>query len=151
MAALLTPHHTPDLDSKSPTRARPTLRLVPDADGPVVASPTLRSTAAPRLPGRVYRRRRATVVLALAALVLGVLAVPLVLDGGVAQGGTITGVPVAVPQVYIVQPGDTLWAIATELAPDRDPRAVVAELSDVAGSAALQVGQRLLIPGNLAG
>ena len=49
------------------------------------------------------------------------------------------------PGVYVVQPGDTLWDIARALAPDRDPRAVVHELADTAGGAALEPGQRIVI------
>jgi hypothetical protein len=44
----------------------------------------------------------------------------------------------------VVQPGDTLWTIATEVAPDRDPRPVVDALRSAnGGSATLQVGARL--------
>jgi LysM repeat protein len=32
------------------------------------------------------------------------------------------------PSTVVVQPGETLWSIATSIAPDRDPRTVVAEL-----------------------
>ena len=47
-------------------------------------------------------------------------------------------------ETYVVQPGDTLWTIATEVAPDRDPRAVVDALRSANdGSATLQVGARL--------
>ncbi|HZM32439.1 MAG TPA: LysM domain-containing protein [Acidimicrobiales bacterium] len=63
---------------------------------------------------------------------------PEALDAGAAQ-------PVA-GQVYVVQPGDTLWSIAAEIAPDRDPRAVVDALREAnGGGAALEVGQRLTI------
>ena len=49
------------------------------------------------------------------------------------------------PGVYVVQPGDTLWDIARALAPDGDPRALVHELADTAGGAALEPGQRIVI------
>jgi hypothetical protein len=42
-----------------------------------------------------------------------------------------------------VQPGDTLWSIARELAPAGDIRAEVDRLQDLNGTAALQAGQRL--------
>lgn len=45
--------------------------------------------------------------------------------------------------IYVVQPGDTLWSIAITLAPDADPRQLVHRLTQQAGGAALQVGQRL--------
>ena len=44
---------------------------------------------------------------------------------------------------YVVRPGDTLWTIAAEIAPDDDPRAVVDALREANGGAELQVGQRL--------
>lgn len=47
----------------------------------------------------------------------------------------------------VVLPGETLWSIAEELAPDHDPREVVAairELNDLSGG--LVAGQQLLLP-----
>jgi LysM repeat protein len=32
------------------------------------------------------------------------------------------------PSTVVVLPNDTLWSIATRIAPDRDPRVVVSEL-----------------------
>ena len=49
------------------------------------------------------------------------------------------------PGVYVVQPGDTLWDIARALAPDGDPRALVHQLADAAGGAALDPGQQIII------
>jgi Tfp pilus assembly protein FimV len=48
---------------------------------------------------------------------------------------------------YVVQPGDTLWSIARQVAPDRDPRPVVdalVEANDLHGG--LQAGQELTVP-----
>jgi Tfp pilus assembly protein FimV len=48
---------------------------------------------------------------------------------------------------YVVQPGDTLWSIARQVAPDRDPRPVVdalVEANDLRGG--LQAGQELSVP-----
>jgi len=111
-----------------------------------------RPRALPDRATRVRRRRLAALVAAL-ALGLAVAAAvetvawladvggspaPEALDAGAAQ-------PVA-GQVYVVQPGDTLWSIAAEIAPDRDPRAVVDALREAnGGGAALEVGQRLTI------
>jgi hypothetical protein len=50
--------------------------------------------------------------------------------------------------VYVVQPGDTLWTVAAAVAPDRDPRPVVDRLREVNGmdgAGALDVGDRLAI------
>jgi hypothetical protein len=46
----------------------------------------------------------------------------------------------------VVQPGDTLWGIARQVAPGRDPRPVVDEIveaNDLRGG--LQAGQELVV------
>jgi hypothetical protein len=53
-------------------------------------------------------------------------------------------------QVRVAQPGDTFWALARELAPERDPRPVVDLLVEANGGSSIQVGQRLVIPAALA-
>jgi hypothetical protein len=47
-----------------------------------------------------------------------------------------------------VAPGETLWSLATELAPHRDPREVVAEIVELNGlsSSLLTAGQPLAVP-----
>jgi LysM domain len=49
----------------------------------------------------------------------------------------------AVPAAITVQPGDTLWSIAQSVAPNRDPRAEVDDLTRInhLGSASLAPGQ----------
>ncbi len=49
--------------------------------------------------------------------------------------------------VVVVQPGDTLWAIARRIKPTGDIRPLVDELADRAGGAAVVSGQRLDISG----
>lgn len=41
--------------------------------------------------------------------------------------------PSASERRYVVQPGDTLWQVATQLAPQEDPREVLAHLIEVNG------------------
>ena len=56
--------------------------------------------------------------------------------------------PVALT-VHVVQPGDTLWTIASDLArPDEDVRASISELKRLNGltSSSLTVGQVLSVP-----
>jgi len=52
----------------------------------------------------------------------------------------------AAAHVWVVQPGDTLWAIAERLDPGGDPRPVVAQLEAQVGSDTLQPGERLRLP-----
>lgn len=69
--------------------------------------------------------------------------------GASANGESASAIlpPVAeVEEVYIVQPGDSLWAIAERLAPGQDPRSLVDAMSERNGGSALQVGQQLVIP-----
>ncbi len=48
--------------------------------------------------------------------------------------------------VTVVQPGDTIWSIATGIASDGDIRTTVDELIELNGTSALVVGQRLTLP-----
>jgi nucleoid-associated protein YgaU len=104
-----------------------------------------------RLSESVYLRRR--VVLGVALLLVAVALV--VSIGSVTTAGADRGDgPPAVSaegESYVVQPGDTLWSIAEQLAPDADRRAVVDALNEVSGGASLQPGQRLYLPGSLSG
>ena len=49
-------------------------------------------------------------------------------------------------EIYVVQPGDTLWSIAeTIAAPGEDVRPLVDALNDIAGGASLDIGDQLVI------
>lgn len=49
-------------------------------------------------------------------------------------------------EVYVVQPGDTLWAIAQRITPvGNDLRPTIDYLSSISGGAELDVGQRIMI------
>jgi hypothetical protein len=106
-----------------------------------------------RLPDRatrIRRRRLAVLVLALAvagATVLGARSLTGLATVGESphpQPVEVRPVPVA-GQQYVVQPGDTLWSIATQIAPDDDPRAVVDALRAANGGPDLEVGARLTL------
>ncbi|MBX6350466.1 MAG: LysM peptidoglycan-binding domain-containing protein [Clostridia bacterium] len=51
-------------------------------------------------------------------------------------------------RVYVVQPGDTLWSIATRLAPAEDPRAWIARVMERNGlsSPVIRPGEALALP-----
>jgi hypothetical protein len=58
------------------------------------------------------------------------------------------GAGVAAAQV-VVEPGQTLWDIATAIAPDEDPRVVIDEIVKInalESSGAIQAGQPLYVP-----
>lgn len=113
----------------APARLAPVIRLHPPADPPVAA------------PLRLTRRG----VVALAVLV-GLLGLGLVWLGRLSAPAS----PAAGPAhgTVTVQPGDTLWSIASRVAPNADPRAEVAALQQrnrLAGPD-LVPGQRLQLP-----
>jgi hypothetical protein len=87
----------------------------------------------------VYRRRRLA-VLGLALVLVAVLSMAL----QQLVPGTTTADPRPVARVsVVVEPGDTVWSIATSLAPDDDPRPVVDAIVAANGGSALVPGQRL--------
>lgn len=104
------------------------------------ASPVLVS-AAPRRSVRLTRRGRLLLLLAFATLLL----VAFSLGRTSADAGSAPAVP---RPVTVVQPGETLWAIARRVAPGTDPRATIARLTDLndLGARPIVAGQRLLLP-----
>lgn len=103
-------------------------------------------------PARPETRLRLTargrgVLLALASVPLAVGIAFAALSGGsaVASG---TESSVASVETVTVMPGDTLWSIATQVAPHADPRDVIGEISrmNLLRGGELQVGQELAIP-----
>lgn len=65
--------------------------------------------------------------------------------GGVEE----TPPPPPVPEVYYVQPGDSLWSVARMYYPHKDPREVIYHIRTVnpdVNPGSLQVGQKLLMP-----
>jgi hypothetical protein len=93
---------------------------------------------------RLTRRGRTLVVLLLAAVLFG--AFSLGRSASQATGpGEATG-PALVQTT--VQPGESLWSVAQRIAPDNDPREVIAQIRRINDleSSQLLVGQQLLLP-----
>ncbi len=92
---------------------------------------------------RLTRLGRLVLTIALVAVALAVL----MLVGSPAESTGATHHPPAV--TVVVEPGQTLWDIAQEVAPDEDPRVVIADILDLnaltdAGS--IRAGQPLYVP-----
>lgn len=98
------------------------------------------------LSPEVYRRRRLAVVAVAIGMLLGIASF-----GRSADATSTPEADAAAAVLVVVQPGDTLWSIAETLAPESDPRPLVAELREIAGPGSLQPGQLLTIPGSLVG
>lgn len=103
------------------------------------------TSAAPSSSVRLTRRGRTVLVLLLAALLLSAFS----LGRQDTRAATVSGGGAApAPATTTVQPGESLWSVAQRIAPENDPREVIAQirrLNDLQ-SAELQVGQHLLLP-----
>jgi hypothetical protein len=92
---------------------------------------------------RLTRRGRVLLVLTVMTL--------LVLAGFTLGHGSSLAASRAHPQPHhsvVVEPGETLWAVAVRTAPHVDPRLVVADIESLnhLRSATVEPGQQLLIP-----
>jgi hypothetical protein len=92
---------------------------------------------------RTYVRRRLTALATGLMLVIG-------LSGTMAQalGTDGTGAVLVSSRTYVVRTGDSMWSIASGIAPGRDPRPVILELETLNGirSGDLAPGQVLDLP-----
>jgi len=125
----------PDVYIPEPAR-RQSRRPRPDATVHVLHRPADPAGAAPL---RLTRRGVLVVCAAVAALA-GVLVWLAALSAPAASPARVS-----VPATVTVQDGDTLWSIAGQVAPDRDPRAEVDQLRRLnhLGGVALTPGQVL--------
>ena len=147
---------TPEEQSVSMTA---TITYLPNPSASQPQSATTLATAALRRPpnqtlsAEVYWRRRLVLLTVALSLIIGLWAFTSPTDSSTQTGhDKATQVVETMPfdaVVVVVQPGDTLWRIATELNPSADPRRLVDALSDIAGSPTIQPGQQLVIPTNL--
>jgi hypothetical protein len=111
------------------------------------AVPPLPEGARVRL--RLTRRGRA-VLSALVALPLVIGALVFALNGG---GALATGDQTHVSFRYVtVESGDSLWSVAERVAPNADPRDVIADLVSLNGleSSVVSPGQQLAVPAKYA-
>jgi hypothetical protein len=101
--------------------------------------------AARREPIRLNRRGR---LFFGSLLVLPIIAVAYFLGLGASQAGADSTVSTTSFEQVTVMPGDTLWNIATTIAPDADTQQVVADIVSLnqLDTATVQPGQRLAIP-----
>jgi hypothetical protein len=99
-----------------------------------------------RLTSRGRAVLRALVVLVLAAL-LAATALIMARGADAADGPA----PAVVVRHHVVLPGETLWGIATKLAPRADPRDAIASIVEFNAlpSSAIHAGQDLAIPPQL--
>ena len=95
------------------------------------------------VPIRLTTRGRFVLVLLASFLILGTW---LTVGGGSADASTEQGI--AVGGTVVVQPGESLWSIATELAPHSDPRDMIIRIRDMnnLGSSHVYPGQSLAVP-----
>jgi len=115
------------------TIGRPTSRDAVRRPARPVAGHRVRASSA------TFRRRRLVVVVLALAGILGTA------RAAVALGGPSLAAPEQPPAVttYVVEPGDSLWTVAEEVAPGSDPRPVVDSLVEVRGNGPLIPGERI--------
>lgn len=141
------PTASPRVPTTRPVRARrPSSRRLTPRSGvrgglrprPLRSQPTV---GAGQL--RLTRRGRLVLLVALVA----VLSATFALGRSAAQGSTVSVQPPAAAQLT-VQPGDTLWSVASRLAPGQDPRPVVEQIRRLnrLDRDTLRAGEMLLLP-----
>lgn len=109
---------------------------------------TMTLTPATRVQTRLRITARGRRVLAaLIALPIAIGIAAAALSGGSATASAEASGGVSFETVTVV-PGDTLWSIATTIAPEADPRDVIDEIRrlNLLQSGALSVGQELALP-----
>ena len=101
---------------------------------------TQHSTAASHT--RLTRRGRVLLLTALVAVLFGAFS----LGRSVSEAAAPSSRPAQ--NVVTVERGDSLWTLARRVAPDNDPRDVVAQIHDLndLSSAGLVPGQQLVLP-----
>ncbi len=96
-------------------------------------------------PAVGFGRRRAAAVACAAVVALSAIGIGFGVGHAAAEGDGVAPAPV----VYVVQPGDTLWAIAGKVAPKVNTARAVDALRSAAGGSSLTPGQRINLPDSL--
>ncbi len=111
------------------------------APGRVLRFPTERAAARFRRRQVVEGRRRLALLMAAVTVTVGVAL-------GTATGPSGVTSRASAPATVVLQPGDTLWGVATDFAgPSVDPRAYVDELQDLNGiEGAPRAGMQVTLP-----
>jgi len=116
---------------------------------PVKAAPAPAAAVVKRAPLRLTRRGR-FVFFGLPLMVLAVLVLSLsgFLNAPAKAADSTAELSVTPTVTVTVQPGESLWAIAGAVAPERDPRDVVADIVQLnnLGAARVLPGQQLFVP-----
>jgi hypothetical protein len=121
----------------------PRLVILPDHRTRQPLVPVIRRHHRRRASPAVRRRRG---LLAITALLVVGLALPLGGSGGRSHPTGPALAETGHPVVYTVQPGDTLWSIAQRVNPSADPRPLVSQIEGQTGSATVTPGQHIKLP-----
>ncbi len=103
------------------------------------------ATPAPRL--RLTTRGRRVIAVLASIPAVAVLSVAIISGGG-ALASAEHSAPAGTFETVTVMPGESLWSIAVEVAPNADPRDVVDGIIrlNALGTASVDAGQQLAIP-----
>ena len=144
--------HAASPHAASPRAISPTARFADSRDSGRRSVPAKSGAAShPGKPPRLRLTRRGRIVLIglplvlLAALILSLAGL---LNSPAKAADNASGLTVTPAVSVTVQPGESLWAIAGKVDPDRDPRDVIADIVQLNDLQAGKVmpGQQLFVP-----
>jgi LysM repeat protein len=131
-----------------------TITLAPTMTSGRVQSAVVKATRVPSAkvnaaPVRLTRRGRRLARTVMVALAL-VIALGTAVFGHISAGNASSASTKATSTV-VVQPGQTMWGLASSIAPNDDPRDTIARIADLNGltdaqASAVHPGQRLIVP-----